>query len=327
MKREAISIAINNSKGGVGKTTISGNMAHLLSLCGYRVLLADFDSQGSNTEMLKVVDNNGNRLSRENIDKLNVFKMFIGPVNMNNYIFHTQYENLDVIPNAQSVKRVFGNGTFDERFADEGLPEGPRKYLALYDNLAQIRGRYDYIIMDGQPSINNTARITIAACDYVLSPAAADLFNLTPIRQTCEMIRFCNEQLKRNIGYLGFFLNNIYDVKAETYLQLRQYYEREGKKFFDGSGYFIDCPVRFSAIVNKSGVTRQFWFDYAKNRSVILPNPCKDLLKLLYNELGLIEKDHLNELVKNGFRSSDIEKTIGETLNDGEEEEDTHAEN
>ena len=327
MEKEALSIAINNSKGGVGKTTISGNMAHLLSLCGYRVLLADFDSQGSNTEMLKVVNNEGKRLTRKDIDELNVFRMFIGPVNMNNYIFHTQYENLDIIPNAQTVKNVFGNGTFDERFAVEGLPEGPRKYLALYDNLAQIRARYDYIIMDGQPSINNTARITIAACDYVLSPAAADLFNVYPIRQTCEMIRFCNEQLKRNIGFLGFFLNNVYDVKAETYLQLREEYEKEGKKFFDGAGYFIDCPIRFSPAVNKSGVTRQFWFDYAKNRSVILPNPCKDLLKLLYNELGLIEKDHLNELVKNGFRSSDIEKTIGETLNDGEEEEDTYAEN
>lgn len=316
MEREAISIAINNSKGGVGKTTISGNMAHLLGLCGYKVLLADFDSQGSNTEMLKVVNKNGEKLSREDIDNLNVFRMFIEPVNMNNYIFHTQYENLDVIPNAQSVKNVFGNGTFDERFAVEGLPEGPRKYLALYDNLSQIRERYDYIIMDGQPSINNTARITIAACDYVLSPAAADLFNLYPIRQTCEMIRFCNEQLGRNIGYLGFFLNNVYDIKAETYLQLRQNYEREGKRFFDGDGYFVDCPVRFSAIVNKSGVTRQFWFDYARNHSVVLPNPCKDLLRLLYNELGLIEKGHLKELVKIGFRESDIEKTIEESLED-----------
>ncbi len=312
MNGGAISIAINNSKGGVGKTTISGNMAHLLSLCGYRVLLADYDAQGSNTEMLKVLDSDGYELSREYIDKLDVFKMFTGPVNMRKYIFQTQYDNLWVIPNAQSVKNVFGNGTFDERFAQEGLPEGPRKYLALYDNFDQIRSEYDYIIMDGQPSINNTARITIAASDYVLSPAAPDLFNIYPIRQTCEMINYCNKQLGRNIGFLGFFLNGVYDIKAQAYKDIRNGYENEGRKFFDGAGYFIDCPVRFSTIVNKSGVARQFWFDYARECSITFPNPCKDLLRLVHNELGLTDEEHLENLVNSGIRRTDVEKAIRE---------------
>jgi chromosome partitioning protein len=40
-------IGVLNQKGGVGKTTISVNLAHALSLMGHRILLVDADPQGS----------------------------------------------------------------------------------------------------------------------------------------------------------------------------------------------------------------------------------------------------------------------------------------
>lgn len=40
-------ISISSSKGGVGKTTIAANLAHMLSLRGFTVLAIDFDSQNS----------------------------------------------------------------------------------------------------------------------------------------------------------------------------------------------------------------------------------------------------------------------------------------
>ena len=47
-------IAVANFKGGVGKTTVSVNLAQGLSLRGHRVLVVDLDPQGSASSMLGV---------------------------------------------------------------------------------------------------------------------------------------------------------------------------------------------------------------------------------------------------------------------------------
>ena len=52
VNREALTrvVAVINGKGGAGKTTITANVAGLLALSGYRVLVVDLDPQGNLAE-------------------------------------------------------------------------------------------------------------------------------------------------------------------------------------------------------------------------------------------------------------------------------------
>lgn len=54
----AITITMGIQKGGCGKSTTTGVLAHLLSSDGYRVLAVDLDSQGNLTELLTQLPSN-----------------------------------------------------------------------------------------------------------------------------------------------------------------------------------------------------------------------------------------------------------------------------
>jgi chromosome partitioning protein len=49
-------ICISNGKGGVGKTSVTTNLAALLAEAGYRVLVVDLDSQGDTSTNLGIIN-------------------------------------------------------------------------------------------------------------------------------------------------------------------------------------------------------------------------------------------------------------------------------
>lgn len=48
----AVIISVVNNKGGVGRTTVTCNLAHALALLGRRVLVVDLDNQCNATALL-----------------------------------------------------------------------------------------------------------------------------------------------------------------------------------------------------------------------------------------------------------------------------------
>ena len=71
MSEKGYIISIVNVKGGVGKTTISTNMSHILAAAGYRVLHVDTDPQGSSSELFEPLSASGYPLTKDDIIRTN----------------------------------------------------------------------------------------------------------------------------------------------------------------------------------------------------------------------------------------------------------------
>lgn len=285
MKR-ALSLSLQNFKGGAGKTTISMNIAHVLSLSGYKVLFVDMDEQGSASEQLGVYDDDGNLLTKKDILSLDLLSLMLRHVEVKNYIKNTKYNNIHIIPNARAMSAA---KPFDSEFDMLDVPL-EEKYTAFYDNLEQIRTDYDYIIIDGQPHAGRMTELSIIVSDYVLTPVDTDQYNINTVLDVTDKILLLNKTFNLKIEFIGFFLNKAVPKEGGD-AELRQYYL---ERYAD---YFIDYPVRFSYNASrKSGFLGKLFLEYNKRTG-----PSLDILHLVVNELGMVDEEHQVILEKNGI--------------------------
>ncbi len=167
-EERALSVAVYNNKGGVGKTTTVINLAGILALplgkketpLGFakKVLVVDFDpNQKDLTDLLGVKPN-----------KITLSK------------FIQDHKNND-ISNAISRYRLptksgkeYG---FDILPVDEELHSGQNEYIKYLNRsflrkaLAKVKNEYDYILIDSPPGRNLFTEEAIAASDVVLMPS------------------------------------------------------------------------------------------------------------------------------------------------------------
>ncbi len=156
--KKALTVAIYNNKGGVGKTTTTVNLAATLALFGKKVLAVDFDPNQhdlSNSLGFKLSENSvSSALESKDIDILSTIET---------YSFKTRTPGLsltfDIIPADQRLKKE------GEKF----LSNYPRNLL--YRNLEAAREKYDYIIVDSPPNWTIFSQLAVYAADVVLIPA------------------------------------------------------------------------------------------------------------------------------------------------------------
>jgi chromosome partitioning protein len=184
-------IATVNMKGGVGKTTLSVNIAACLAkLHGHRVLVVDLDTQISATLSL-ITPQDFAKLRR---DKKTISYLISKAVKSHNrYKFDTQDLVVPDVCWVKGLDLLAGDiDIYDEFLVSEKLHketiEDPRvdfvdawnifESSLIRDILAPVVDNYDFIILDCAPGYNLLTRSGIMASDLYLMPARPEPLSL-----------------------------------------------------------------------------------------------------------------------------------------------------
>ena len=174
---DAVTVAIANQKGGVGKSTTAINLGAGLALQGEQVLIVDLDPQGNTSSGLGI--------DRGTID-LSTYELLVDDdLSVEDVLEPTSVRNLHVIP-----------ATIELAGAEIELVSMFSREQRLKQSLKEIIDVYDFVLIDCPPSLGLLTINGLTAANEVLIPIQCEYYALEGV-----------SQLTRNIGLVQQNIN------------------------------------------------------------------------------------------------------------------------
>ena len=208
-RQEAITVALVNNKGGVGKTTSAVSLSAGIAAEGHRVLLADLDAQGSASLSLGIARADLSPGAAEVILAGRLIREAIRP---------STVKGLDILPGSMKLAS-----------ADLALSDVKGREAVLKNALKPILTGYDFAVLDCPPSLGLLTVNALTAADFFLVPVTLDylaLEGLVNLMEAVELIRAGIGKAAAPLGFLLTLADYRLNVTEEIAGMIRRHYGR-----------------------------------------------------------------------------------------------------
>ena len=228
---KTITICFTNNKGGSGKSTTCSNLGAAMARAGKKVLMIDGDMQLN----LSLSFFSEEKVLEMASSEKNLYYAIGKQQDLTDFIVHTAYENLDLIPSSTLMSSI----------EYELFTKWQREFI-LKKCLQKIKdsGVYDYILIDAPPTLGGWVMNILCASDQVVIPVEASPWGMFGL---ANMFDFLNEvkQITPDLQVAGIAVTKV-DTRKNYFKQtMETLHELEEIYVFD-SFVLVDSSVEWA---------------------------------------------------------------------------------
>jgi chromosome partitioning protein len=263
-------IATANMKGGVGKTTLTVNLATCLAKNhGKRVLVLDLDAQISATLSLMSPLEFAKR-RKQSLTFRYLIDQIINPQPNPKHTIHDiihscvcNLQNLDILPGDIDLYDEF---VVSEMLHKQAVILGEQDFETIWNRfervllakiLEPIRQEYDFILLDCAPGYNLLTRSALACSDFYILPAKPEPLSVVGIqlleRRIAQLKDSHEHEAKINIKMLGI----VFSMLSNNILNGR-YYKQVMHRVVEDFGAERICKTQIPVDVNVAKAVDSF---------------------------------------------------------------------